>query len=94
MEESAQKIASNPEFKFVFEEDSADLQFLKHFEVLSVLKGDLQPIMQFVDNTTYSEVKENFPYQDEETLKLIKLIQMGMQYSIFTQKVLRKKAEL
>ncbi|CAI2382918.1 unnamed protein product [Moneuplotes crassus] len=85
---------SSKEFQFVFEDDSADLLFLKQFEILSVLKGDLQPILQFLDNATFSDVKENFPYQDEESLKLIKIMQMGIQYSLFTQKVLKKKAEL
>ena len=67
--EEASKVIQDTEFQFVFEDDSCDLQFLKHFEILSVLKGDLQPIMQFLENATYSEVKENFPYQEEETLK-------------------------
>ena len=59
MEETSKKLASNSDFEFVFDGDSSDLLFLKHFEILSVLKGDLHPIMEFIENATYSEVKEN-----------------------------------
>ena len=56
MEEAAKGLPSPSDFQFVFDSDSSDLLFLKHFEVLSVLKGDLHPVLQFLDNATYSEV--------------------------------------
>jgi hypothetical protein len=52
MNRKEKEVADN-DFKFVFESESADLLFLKHFEILSVLKGDLQPIMDFVENATF-----------------------------------------
>ena len=62
---------------FLFEKGGADLTFLKHFEVLSVLKGNLAPISSYIDRAAFKSLVENFPYQDETNHKLQRLMQMG-----------------
>ena len=86
-------------FSFKFHDASADLLYLKNFEILDVLKGDLDPILEFANRTCFDSVQQNFPYQEEDTMKAFRLLQMGAQYLVsndllYTQQVAKKKAEM
>jgi hypothetical protein len=41
---------------FILENSEVNESFLKQFEVLSVLKGDLEPIDQFMDEVAYKNL--------------------------------------
>ena len=42
--------------EFVFDKPSSDLLFLKETEILSVLKGNLVPIQEFLDKATFDSI--------------------------------------
>ena len=41
---------------FILENSEVNEQFLRDFEILSVLKGDLEPIDQYMDEVAYKNL--------------------------------------
>ena len=67
---------------------------LHKFEVLSILKGNLDPLEYFTHEVAYKNLDYKMTGVDAQVGKLIKLQQLGVQYLLFRQKLNHRKANV
>eukprot|EP00347_Sterkiella_histriomuscorum_P014863 403359236 len=89
------KQTKQEDFKFIFEDREVDEKFLHKFEVISILKGNLDPLTQYVDEIAYKSLDYKMKDHPDPTIgKLLKIQQLGIQYLLFLQELQKKKAQV
>ncbi|CDW75591.1 UNKNOWN [Stylonychia lemnae] len=81
--------------EFMFEDREVDERFLHKLEVIGVLRGNLDPLTQYVDEIAYKNLDYKMRDHPDPTVgKMIKIQQLGVQYLLFLQELQKKKAEI
>ena len=76
------------DFDFILDNGKVDERFLSKFEILSVLRGDFDPINEYMDEICFKNLdyKLNQHKQAHLIRKLLKIQQMGNQLVYFKMK--------
>ena len=62
-------------FDFIFEDVEVDEQFLRDFEIMNVLKGDFDPIDQYLEEIAYKNLDYKLA-QHSKSHKMRKLLKV------------------
>ncbi len=81
--------------EFILEDHDVDEGFLHYFEILSVLKGNLDPTFQYVQEVAYKNLDYKLSLiEDPNVAKVIKTQQLGVQYLVYLLELGKQKQKL